>query len=151
MRAEIQLGKMALSILLAMNNHQQQGEGPSLFHSYKAMGAGFQQYVEKSKQLQGMGTCDCLGEVTFRGVVKLEDIAQIFDAAARAATTKVSSLQAGLLDLLQPALHWKDGFCEETQLDEVLTQAATTIMTVKGKRLHTQALSLLEAGPCHTK
>ena len=145
MREEIHLGKLALVVFVAISEFQRLPAEGATLQTYHRISDSYTRYKKKVAQINAMGSCKLLGGATFKELIKEADIVAIFEQGAHAAAQKISSLEAAVLDLLQPALHWKDGFNEETQLEEVVTAGVNTIMTVKGKKLHTQALALQEA------
>lgn len=137
MREEIHLGKLALVVFVAISEFQRLPAEGATLQTYHRISDSYTRYKKKVAQINAMGSCKLLGGATFKELIKEADIVAIFEQGAHAAAQKISSLEAAVLDLLQPALHWKDGFNEETQLEEVVTAGANTIMTVKGKKLHT--------------
>ncbi|CAK9024654.1 unnamed protein product [Durusdinium trenchii] len=127
-------------------------EGKVDLNLLNSMSKSFDRFLAHCQKLHNMGRIKMGGlECSFRDMLTNPDdeINCHRINFAHGISEKMTSLIAAMDDLMSPAAKWKDSLTEAqaqaSEVASVIAVAETTVMQVKGKKLHNQTQLLMQA------
>lgn len=152
LKSEIECGQFGATVISEKMKYAELPEGKVDLNLLNSMSKSFDRFLAHCQKLHNMGRIKMGGlECSFRDMLTNPDdeINCHRINFAHGISEKMTSLIAAMDDLMSPAAKWKDSLTEAqaqaSEVASVIAVAETTVMQVKGKKLHNQTQLLMQA------